>query len=175
MDQTDHSKEFVLQFARHENDLFRYILTLLPNWNDAEDVLQETATALWTHNEQFDPKRPFLPWACHFAYLHVRNFRSRQRTRKRVFCDQLIDLLADEHAEHRPSIDRQRMALDSCLGKLREADLKLVQLRYGSDQELGQVAAQIGQTPNAIYKTLQRIRRQLMECVSRAVVVEGSA
>ena len=68
MNSAERSKQFMMQFARHEHDLFRYVLTLLPNWNDAQDVMQETAAALWQKFDQYDPGRPFLPWACQFAY-----------------------------------------------------------------------------------------------------------
>ena len=163
----------MMQFARHEHDLFRYVLTLLPNWNDAQDVMQETAAALWQKFDQYDPGRPFLPWACQFAYHQVLNFRSRQKTRRRMFSAAVVESLAVEWPEHSRAISAQREALDTCLGKLREADRQLLQHRYGEQTEIADLATQSGQTPNALYKSLQRIRRMLLECVTRTLATEG--
>jgi RNA polymerase sigma-70 factor (ECF subfamily) len=169
----ERSKQFMMQFARHEHDLFRYVLTLLPNWNDAQDVMQETAAALWQKFDQYDPGRPFLPWACQFAYHQVLNFRSRQKTRRRMFSDLVVESLAIEWPELSRAISAQREALDSCLGKLREADRRLLQERYCAETEIADLATQIGQTPNVLYKSLQRIRRTLLECVTRTLATEG--
>lgn len=162
-----------MQFARHENDLFRYVLTLLPSWNDAQDVMQETAAALWQKFNDYDPDRPFLPWACQFAYHQVLNFRSRQKTRRRMFSNVVVESLAIEWPEHSKAISTQREALDACLGKLREADRVLIQQRYSAQADIADLATQTGQTPNALYKSLQRIRRMLLECVTRTLSTEG--
>lgn len=169
MNQDERSKQFVLQFARHENELFRYVMTLLPSWNDAQDVMQDTATALWQHMDEYDTSRPFLPWACQFAYRQVGNFRSRQRTHRRLFSDVVIEALAHERPGHVSALDAQRAALDSCLKKLRESDRILLQQRYASNTDLGELARATSQTPNSLYKSLQRIRRMLLECVTRSM------
>jgi RNA polymerase sigma-70 factor (ECF subfamily) len=163
----------MMQFARHEHDLFRYVLTLLPHWSDAEDVMQETAAALWQKFDQYDPDCPFVPWACQFAYHQVLNFRSRQKTRRKMFSPAVVESLAVDWPQHARAITTQREALDSCLGKLREADRRLLQHRYGEQTEIAELAAQNGQTPNALYKSLQRIRRMLLECVTRTLAAEG--
>jgi RNA polymerase sigma-70 factor (ECF subfamily) len=158
----DRSRQFVMLFARHERDLYRYVLTLLPSPADAEDVVQEAATALWQNFESFDPDRPFLPWACRFAYHQVLNFRRRQKTHRRLFSGAVVEAHAD-------GADARCEALDRCLGKLPPADRDLVRLRYASDEEVGALAGRTGQTPNALYKSLQRIRKGLLDCVARTL------
>jgi len=165
VNEDDRSKQFVLQFARHENELFRYVLTLLPSWNDAQDVMQDTATALWQHIGDYDANRPFFTWASQFAYHQVQNFRSRQRTHRRLFSETVLEALACERTTHSDVIEGQRVALESCLAKLREQDRVLLQQRYATDSDVGALARATGQTPNALYKSLQRIRRALLECV----------
>lgn len=169
MDEEEHSRRFVMLFARHERDLYRYVLTLLPSPADAEDVVQEAAAALWQNFRSFDPARPFLPWACRFAYHQVLNFRRRQRTHRRMFSDAAIEALAVEWPEHAKGADFRREALDGCLGKLPAADRDLVRLRYASEEEVAVLADRTGQTANALYKALQRIRKSLMDCVARSL------
>lgn len=169
MDNNERSKQFVMHFARHENELFRYVMTLLPSWNDAQDVMQETATALWQHIDEYDAGRPFLPWACQFAYHQVSNFRSRQRTHRRLFSEAVLETLARERTTHEAAIEAQRTALESCMSKLHESERALLQQRYSGDSDLGALARATRQTPNAMYKSLQRIRRALLECVTRTM------
>lgn len=168
----DRSRQFVMLFARHERDLYRYVLTLLPSPADAEDVVQEAAAALWQNFESFDPARPFLPWACRFAYHQVLNFRRRQRTHRRLFSDAVVEALAVEWPEHADGADARCEALDRCLGKLTAADRDLVRLRYASGEEVAALAGRTGQTPNALYKSLQRIRKGLLDCVARTLTQE---
>ena len=52
----------------HEKQIYRYILSLMPHSQDARDVLQETAIALYNKIDDYDPSRPFAPWAFRFAY-----------------------------------------------------------------------------------------------------------
>ena len=58
---------FIQLFTSHEKQIYRYILSLMPHSQDAQDVLQETAIALYNKIEDYDPTRPFAPWAFRFA------------------------------------------------------------------------------------------------------------
>ncbi|WP_439629404.1 sigma-70 family RNA polymerase sigma factor [Gemmata sp.] len=168
----DGSRRFVMLFARHERDLYRYVLTLLPSPADAEDVVQEAAAALWQNFGGFDPGRPFLPWACRFAYHQVLNFRRRQRTHRRLFSDAVVEALAVEWPADSEGADARREALDGCLGKLPPGDRDLVRLRYAAEDDVTALAGRTGQTANALYKSLQRIRKSLMDCVTRTLAEE---
>ena len=57
---------------KSERELLRYVMVLVPNVNDARDVLQETAIALLRTIDKYDPDRPFVPWACRFALNEAR-------------------------------------------------------------------------------------------------------
>ena len=57
--------------AVNQDDLYRYIYSLLPHYDDARDVLQETVLAVAGKFDEYDASRPFLPWACKFAYYKV--------------------------------------------------------------------------------------------------------
>ena len=42
-------------FSTHQPQIFAYILTLLPAWHDAEEVMQETSVVLWNSFGEFEP------------------------------------------------------------------------------------------------------------------------
>lgn len=66
-DSTHDRGQFLRLFLAAERDLFRYLSAILPHPQDARDVLQETALALWEEFDGYDVTRPFLPWAIGFA------------------------------------------------------------------------------------------------------------
>jgi RNA polymerase sigma-70 factor (ECF subfamily) len=158
----------------HQNALLRYILPLVGNLDDAQDVLQQTALALWQKFDQYDHARPFLPFARRFAHNEVLMHHRRKR-RFTFLTAELIDTLAEQQPEQEPGAQR-RLALESCLELLPEADRLLLDERYSpSGKTIDQLAAETGQSANVLYKALARIRRQLLHCVSQKLgLAQGS-
>src|SRR6059058_2486386 len=66
-DQAAAQQRFLSLFLRSEREIFRYVAALVPNAADAEDIVQQTALALWEKFDAYDPSQPFTPWACRFA------------------------------------------------------------------------------------------------------------
>jgi DNA-directed RNA polymerase specialized sigma24 family protein len=65
------TERFVRLFAAAQSEVLRYILALVPDLDDAQEVFQETAVDLWKTFDQYDPDCPFVPWACRFAYFQI--------------------------------------------------------------------------------------------------------
>ena len=85
------SAEFVTQITRAQRQLHAFILSMVWNPAEADDVLQETNLVLWEKSGEFDGSRPFLPWAMRFAQLQAMAWlKRRQRQQDRlVFDDEL--------------------------------------------------------------------------------------
>ena len=56
-------EEFVGLLMGSQQRVFSYILTLLPNVADAQDVLQETSIVLWRRLAEYEPGTDFTAWA----------------------------------------------------------------------------------------------------------------
>lgn len=65
---------------RHGNTLFAFLLRLLQNPADAEDVAQETFVRVYQHRDRYDPQHSFTAWLYTIAGNLVRD-RYRWRTR----------------------------------------------------------------------------------------------
>lgn len=165
--------EFVALYTRYERKLYRYVATLLTHPDEADDILQETARVLWQKFGEYRREEPFLPWACRIAYYEVLNHCQRERTRRRYFRPAAMELLADARLEHDELFDAQSRWLTDCMNKLADSERQLVEQRYASDSTLTEIAAAVGRTPNALYKTMQRVRRGLMACVEKGLKSEG--
>ena len=48
-------QRFLSLFLRSEREIFRYVAALVPNVTDAEDIVQQTALALWEKFHAYEP------------------------------------------------------------------------------------------------------------------------
>jgi RNA polymerase sigma-70 factor (ECF subfamily) len=165
---------FVTLITANYDHLRRYIYTLLPHEEDTKDVLQEVCIAISQKFDQYDRTRPFLPWACRFAYLKVLKFLEQQRPRRMVrLPTELLELLAQTREEEEPILAERLVALQKCLGKLSDSDHKLIQARYIDRVPTEQIARRFTLSRRTLFRSLERVRRLLFECIDRSVLLEG--
>lgn len=170
---------FVALFTRHEGDLRAFTRSLLPSWDDVDEVMQRTALALWRKFEQFDQNTVFMKWACVVARFEVMAYRRKMARDRLVFSEGIMELLAEE-AEAEVTQDaalgrREQRALNECLEKLPEAKRELVTLAYTPGVQITDIAAKQGRRPNTLYMTLNRIRLDLMRCIEATMQQEEHA
>ena len=56
----DAYERFTALLSRHHAPLMSFILSLRPNWADAEDLLQQTSVVLWRKFAEYRPGSSFL-------------------------------------------------------------------------------------------------------------------
>lgn len=168
-------ERFLQLFLAHERRLYAFILALVPNWSDADDLLQETSAVLWRKLDEFEPGTDFAAWALSVARFQVLNYRKKQRVNQARFSDQTVEALADRMTTLSEQSDARRDALEGCLTKLRDRDRELVQLRYQPGATTQAVAGRVGRSLPAVYKALNRIHTQLLFCIRRTLAEEGVA
>jgi RNA polymerase sigma-70 factor, ECF subfamily len=159
--------EFVRLFSRAQPRLHAYILTMVPNWADAADILQETSSVMWRKFEQFERDSNFFAWACQIARFEVAAFRKRTKRQGLLFSDAFIAAVADTSEQLAATLEARQGFLVECLQQLRPRDREMLELRYQEEGTVGKIASHTGRNVEAVYKALQRIRRQLFECVER--------
>lgn len=168
-DPTAAQQRFLSLFLRSEREVFRYVAALIPNVTDAEDIVQQTAMALWEKFDAYDPAQPFTPWACRFALNKARQWIERRERWQALLAQGLAEELAQRRQELQPEIERRLKHLEACLGKLPSAQRALVEAYYYERTDVASLAEQSGKTVAAIYKMLQRTRHVLQHCIeSRA-------
>src|SRR3954471_24480622 len=86
--------EFVKLHTRHDIRLRALAFALVPNWSDAEEVLQQANLVLWQKFDQFRPGSDFFAWAGRVVYLEAKDFRRKQARDKLRFGDDFYDALA---------------------------------------------------------------------------------
>jgi RNA polymerase sigma-70 factor, ECF subfamily len=151
--------------ARHQPEIHRYILSLLPDRMLADDVAQETNLVLWRKAAEYDPAQPFLPWALTIALYQVKAARRDAGRDRHVFDDSLVEILAAECREETQGDLEQ--ALEKCLQELPQRQRELILARYAPGSSVQELAAGRGQTPTALSLALMRIRKALETCIER--------
>jgi len=161
------NREFVRLLAEHERQLTGYVHALIPFWQDAEDVLQETKLRLWEQFDAFQPGTDFAAWAITVANFMVRAHRTRCQRQRVCFSDDLMDRIAQSIPQTPSREDDRVFALVECVKTLSNASRKLLDLVCSGQQKLKDIARELGQTPSATYVALFRIRKNLFECVEK--------
>ena len=167
-------QEFLRVFLANEREIFRYVAALVPPTADAQEIVQQTAVVLWEKFDQYDASRPFAPWACRFALNVTRQWLARRQRWKALLDGGLAAELALRRKQLRPEFDARLVHLDHCLQKLPEKQRALVDGYYFQQFGVETLAEKTQRTVDAIYKVLQRIRRQLRDCIDRSLREEAS-
>jgi RNA polymerase sigma-70 factor, ECF subfamily len=172
-DSDQQTERFVALFAEHRDEIFRFILSLLPHQADAEDVFQRTSVVLWRKFRDFQPGTSFFRWAARVAQFEVRDYcKTRGRDKLEFWTQDLVELIADTHHDQHDVLIRQRTMLKDCLQGLKPQDRELVELRYASNTTSKALAETLGRPTVTVYKSLARIRRWLYDCVERKLASE---
>ena len=167
-DQNAAQQRFLSLFLRSEREIFRYVAALVPNVGDAEDIVQQTALALWEKFDSYDPNQPFTPWACRFALNKTRQWIERRQRWKALLERGLADELAQRREELRPETETRLKHLEGCLNKLPAEQRSIVEGYYYRREGIERLAEETNRTVPATYKTLQRIRQALQVCIEIA-------
>jgi RNA polymerase sigma-70 factor (ECF subfamily) len=152
-----------------QSALYAYVCGLLGTSAGAADVLQEANVVLWEKAAEYDPARPFLPWAYRVAYFQVLAHRKRRGRDKLLFDDEMLATVSEAMTRRDDSADRELEALDGCIGKLPPRNRAVVEARYRDAEAVEAIARREGRAANAVAAELYRARKLLADCVRRAV------
>ena len=159
------SDDFIPIYVQHERQIRLYIKRLVYHASDAEDIMQAVAMVLWKKFDSYNPDYPFIPWAYKIAYNEVRNYYRKHAKKNNFFADVTLEQLAITAEKKSSYLEDLRFHLKDCLLELEDKERLLVEYRYCDDGKLKDLAERTGETPNALTKTLQRLRRRLYLCV----------
>jgi RNA polymerase sigma-70 factor (ECF subfamily) len=166
-DEADASKQLMLLMVRHHRQIFSFIYSLVPDRNNAEELLQETSLVICEKFAQFKPGTNFIAWACQIALWRVRAARQKFARSKILFDERVLEQVVATSAMMHEELDQRHAALENCLQKLPAREREFVMTRYQSDGTVKQAAKQSGRSLGAAYKALGRIRKLLLDCVNR--------
>ncbi len=168
-------REFVQRLTGCQPRLYAYIVTLVLDSHDADDVLQQANLVMWEKLDEFLDCENFDALACKVAYYQVlakRRDAARQR-RRLLFDDQLLERLAATADLKTDAIQAYLPALRNCMAKLSESHRELLRKRYEPGGSVNSIAARSGQSANSVSASLYRIRKDLLACIRQELIKGG--
>lgn len=159
--------EFARLFAEHHRRIYAYVRAIVPDRNDADDVVQNTCVVLWERFEDFNLGTDFGAWAIAVAFNQVRSHRNRQQRERLRFSDDLVNRITAVEQHLAGEVDDRQAALQSCLERLRGRDRELISSYYADSASARSVGERLEMPITTVYKTVDRIRKRLFDCIER--------
>ena len=153
-----------------------FITSVVRDFRDRDDVLQDVAVAVIESFDRWDAERPFVAWAIGVARNQVGLYLRRRRREQHVldFDPETIDALQVAFSSAAEVGEPRLDFLHECLKSLEGRARTMCELRYQQDLKPAAIAEMIGMTANSVAKSLQRIRDQLRECIDHKASVQGA-
>lgn len=146
-----------------------FILALVPNKTDAEDILQTAISYMWEHFADFQQGTNFLSWAFTISKYQVLTYRRKQGRSIVLFSDEATQLIASENQMVSHEIDLRLEALNKCMQKLEHRDLTFLKKRFENRISVADLAAEFRTSANVIYKRLAQIKNLLLSCIHKTI------
>lgn len=169
---------FVRLLLEHEARVRGFIRGLVPTWNDVDEVLQQASLVAWRKFAEFDPGTNFGSWLMVIARFEALKHRRRVARGPLSFSPEVWDLLAAEAdpAAHNADLIAERLAaLDACLGTLAAHRRQALLEAHTPGVKINELARRLGHGEQAFYKSIQRLRAALLDCMRRRLSGEGLA
>ena len=169
----DDYKVYVGLLQSNEAALRCFIRSLMPSWNDVDDLMQEVSLVLWEKFEEFDRQSSFLRWAYVIARFKVMNFCSKKGREKLHFDNDLLELMAAECEEEEDIRKAEEKAMWACMENIPAARKQLLLNSSRKGVTVKSIAEKLGKTPKSLYRTLDRLKESLLKCIQSRLREEG--
>lgn len=160
---------FIKLYLANERRLYGYVRAMVPNWTDVDDIIQETASVLWSKFDHFERGTNFSAWAIKIAHNQVLNYCKVRKKDKLYFSEETLAALAESSSASHPNIDERLTVLKSCLQRLQTQEKMLIELRYQPGGSTKGVSQQTGKELHVLYRLMNKIHAKLLLCIRRTL------
>lgn len=166
---TKNQEDFFDLLMQNQMRIYAFILSMVRNYTDADDILQNTVKTMWEKYEDSRPITNFVAWGIQIANFKILDYRKKKFKSHLHYDNQLFEKIASLAMEDQQrSPDERLEKLEKCLKQLKSRSKKLVELRYYQDLKPKQISSLVGLSVTNIYKIMGRIHGQLLECVKNS-------
>ncbi|MCD6296824.1 MAG: sigma-70 family RNA polymerase sigma factor [Deltaproteobacteria bacterium] len=160
------TKHFVHLLTANQHRIYAYILSVLANSSDADDVMQEATTVMLRKFGEFQPGTDFVAWGMTIAHYSILSFKNKQKRTVRL-SDEAIKTIETDAGEVLKKSDFRMDSLKQCILKLVMRDRQLIKMRYYHEFSIKSIAERVGMNIRSIYRDFARIHEALLRCIQR--------
>ncbi|MEO5912831.1 MAG: sigma-70 family RNA polymerase sigma factor [Luteolibacter sp.] len=161
----DHTAKVQGLFIQHQPVIRGFVLSMIPDFSLADDVIQETFLIVTKKASSFEIGTSFSAWVKTIA-----RFKALEAIRARKFetlSEEVLEALSTEPHEFAGDIDERLALLRGCINQLPPQARRSINYRYQNEHLPPQIASLTGCTVQSVNVTLSRARAFLRECVQR--------
>lgn len=154
---------------QNQRRIYTYILSLVGNYSDADDLMQETISTMWLKFSDFRPGSDFISWGIKIAHYKILDYRRKKQKQGliQLYSDGIFDSLPKMATEVRHQVEDRIENMVNCLNKLNKNYLTVLKLRYFEEIDAGEIAKRVGLSVANVYKIMSRAHGLLLECIKR--------
>ena len=154
-----HAEDFGYFLERYSQEAFAIVVRLVPQQEDAEELVQDAFVRAFNRLETFEGRSSFSTWICRIAYTTAVSWLRKRRIKYLSIDDQpkLTDTEVDEALDDESRIEELRRAISL----LKPDEQTLITLYYYDNRPLNDIAYILDAEPNVLATRLHRIRRKL--------------
>ena len=172
-DSQDKVQLFVSLLTAYQGKIQSYILSLVPNFQDASDIMQETSKMMWDKFDSFKEDSNFLAWGITIARYRVLEFRNKKKRLKEIqFDETVIESIHSDISKHQDKTNEFLAYIKNCFKKLPDFDKRIVLMRYHEDLKVKEMAGNLGTTVQTVYRNISRVQGSLLMCLKKNMTYE---
>ena len=170
MDQDKRTLDFLKLVVRHQQEIYAYVLTLVPHIHDADDIFQDGMTVMWRKFDQFQPGTNFAAWGVQIMRYQILDYRRHLARSKCVFVDDaLFEVLMDRIPAIQDELSARIEALRKCQTSLGDRAKRIIKMRYERNTSIEDIACHLKVSRRQVYHLLGQINSVLMRCMRRTL------
>lgn len=170
MDKETKNTDFFKLLMNNQKAIYSYILSMVHNCSDADDIMQETMALMWERFEQFQPGTNFGAWGVKIARFKTLSYLKKYKRSEEVFDELLMAQIEDCYGRQIQQMNTRLIALQDCLKKLNDRDRKLIRILYEEGLKIAELAKRFNRPVEGLYKVMARIHTVLRRCVTKTVL-----
>ncbi len=160
------------QLLEYREILFSYIMAMVRDWHDAEELFQEISITILQKEKQELEVHHFKAWSREIARRTILDFwKTRKRNRQTPLTEEVMDSIEESYAAGEKT---EQSALANLLGKLNECLEKLpghlrrlIDLRYRENLDYRGIGKKVNKSTSAAQVSVYRTRLILMDCIKK--------
>lgn len=153
-------------FTRWEKPLFHFIRKIVGSEQDAEDICQETFTALWLTHSSIDPGKNIKTYIFLIAKQVAWKYFRENKRRESFLADPGFDSDDSLSPEDIAQLKETELLAEYAISKLPARTREIYRLHYTDNLSYEQIAARLNTNPVNVKTQIYQARKKIREIMA---------
>lgn len=169
-DESLKSARFFKLYTGVSSRIYSYLMVMVHNRDSAEELVQETATVLWSKFDEYEEGSNFGAWAISIARFKALEFLRKRQNSQMIFDSRFYEMVSDRAAKSSEDLPIHIEALRHCLETLSENQIKLLSMRFRKNISIKNISQVTGRPLGSLYHYFSKLTRGLRDCIDKQLL-----